>query len=334
MDLDSDRYRNLGRLLRSVPRVLLNQWILLVLALFVMGFSIASPRFLSLANLRNIASFLTEPLLLAVGQTFVIISGGIDLSVGAILALAGIVGSMTMKIVMATTGLQGLSIALGMAAGLLVGLACGAANGMLIAKLRVPPFVVTLGMLGIARGFAYLLTSGTSVTGLPRALGPLGNQVYFGYVPLPFLVAVVLTLAAAFVLRSTRLGRHTYAIGGNPRAALRAGIPTQATLVSVYSVSGVFAGAAGVLLLARFATGSPIAGQQSELDAIAAAVIGGASLFGGIGTIFGSVVGASLVSVLLVGLVISNVPPYWQLVATGAILIIAVFIDQVRHRRR
>lgn len=331
---DGQNRTGLRRFLEAVARAALKQWIVLILLAFLIFFSASAPGFFSLRNIKNIASYSTEPLALAVGETFVIISGGIDLSVGSVLALSGIIAALTMKSVLAATGAQYVSITLGVLAGLLTGIACGFINGIIIARLKVPPFVVTLGMLGIARGLTFLLTAGASVTGLPEQLAPLGNATLFGYFPLTFAIAVGLTLVAAFVLSRTKLGQHVYAIGGNPRASLRAGIPIARHLVTIYVISGFFAASAGVLLLARFTAGSPIAGQQSELDAIAAAVIGGASLFGGVGSILGSVVGAFIIGVLLIGLVISNVPPYWQLVATGTILIIAVFIDQMRNRAK
>ena len=189
-------------------------------------------------------------------------------------------------------------------------------------------------MLGIARGSTYLLTAGHSIVNLPHQLGELGNAEIYGFIPIAVLVGIVLVLVFHFVLSETRVGRYTYAIGDNRTAAVRAGIPINKYIVLIYTMSGLAAACAGLLILSRFSTGSPIAGMNDELDSIAAVVIGGTSLYGGIGNITGSVVGAFIVGVLLVGLIILGVDPYWQMVAVGGILIMAVFIDQIRFRGR
>jgi ribose transport system permease protein len=323
------RVVKLGKIL---VRAVFAHWIVLILLALVFFFSVLCPGFLSDRSARNLAAFTTEPLILAIGQTFVIVSGGIDLSVGAVLALSGVAAALAMKIpFLVALHNPVLTISAGMLGGLLTGTCCGLVNGLIIARLRIPPFVVTLGMLGIARGLTFILSSGASIVGLPSQLGAVGNQVVAGFVPMPFVVAIAIACVASFVLFHTRFGRHTFAIGGNRRVALRAGIGVARHTIITYCLSGFLAAVAGIFLLARFSTASPIAGQQSELNAITAAVIGGASLFGGSGTILGSVIGAFIIGVLLIGLVMSNVPPYWQLIATGSILIIAVFIDQARH---
>jgi ribose transport system permease protein len=309
------------------------QWILLILIAFFAFFSLAAPGFFSVLGVTNIAVYTAEPLLLALGETFVIISGGIDLSVGALLGFTGVVSALLMKALWLSTHNVTLSILISAVAGLGVGTALGAINGLLIAKLKVPPFVVTLGMLGIARGCTFILTAGHSIIGLPEVLGIVGNYYIFGFLPISALITVMLVLLAYFILAKTRLGRYTYSIGGSRQASIRSGVPVDGYTIRIYALSGFMAAWAGILILARFSTGSPLAGQNSELNSIAAAVIGGTSLMGGIGTIPGTVVGALIVGVLLVGLVIMNVQPYWQMVSVGGILILAVFIDNIRYRR-
>lgn len=310
-----------------------NQWIVLILLAFVVFFSFTAQGFFSLLGLRNIAVYVSEPMLLAVAECFVIISGGIDLSVGAILGFTGVAGALIMRALWSSTQNMPLSILASVIAGLAIGTGLGIINGLIIAKLRVAPFVVTLGMLGIARGVTFILTSGQAIIGLPDALGTVGNYIIGGVLPVTTASVIVLVIIAYFVLGRTRIGRYAYAIGGNRAAAVRSGVPVDRYLIVIYGISGFLAGWAGFMILARFATGSPLAGQNSELNAIAAAVIGGTSLLGGIGTIGGTVVGALIIVVILVGLVIMNVQPYWQMVAVGCILILAVFLDNLRYGR-
>jgi ribose transport system permease protein len=309
------------------------QWILLILIAFIAFFSLAAPGFFSVLGLTNIAVYSCEPLLLALGETFVIISGGIDLSVGALLGFTGVASALVMKGLWLGTHDVTLSILISVVIGLGIGTALGAINGLLIAKLKVPPFVVTLGMLGIARGFTFILTSGHSIIGLPEVLGLVGNYYFFGFLPVSAVITIILVILGYFILAKTRLGRYTYSIGGSRQASVRSGVPVDSYTVRIYALSGFMAAWAGILILARFSTGSPLSGQNSELNSIAAAVIGGTSLMGGIGTIPGTVVGALIVGVLLVGLVIMDVQPYWQMVSVGGILILAVFIDNIRYQR-
>ena len=320
--------------LPRAARRLTRQWILLILIAFIAFFSVAARGFLSVVGITNIAVYSSEPLLLALGQTLVIISGGIDLSVGAVLGFSGIIAALVMKASLAAIPSIPLSVALSVLAGLAAGTLLGAINGTIIAKMKVPSFVVTLGMLGIARGSTYILTAGHAVIGLPAQLSEIGNHRLFGVVPVPVIITVLLILIFHFLLAKTRLGRYTYAIGGSREAAVRAGVPVDRYTITIYTLCGFTAAWAGVLILARFGTGSPIAGLNRELDSIAAVVIGGASLFGGVGTIGGTVIGSLIIGVLLVGLVILNVQPYWQMVSVGFILILAVFIDTLRYRRR
>jgi ribose transport system permease protein len=308
-------------------------WIFGVLVAIVIAFSIASPNFFTQANWLNTSSTATEVLLLALGQTFVIVSGGIDLSVGAILGLSGMVGAWVMAHFFATGGTPGgVVTAIGFAVAIVVGAVVGLVNGTLISRYAIPPFVVTLGTLGICTGLANLISNGQEISTLPVLVGNIGNANIAGWIPVPVLVAAVITVVAGVLLAKTRFGTYTYTIGDNRQAAVRSGINDTRHLTKVYALSGLLAGVAGVTVMTRLGAASPTSGSNDELNAIAAVVIGGASLFGGRGTILGSVIGTCIISVLLTGLIIVNVPPFWQLVAVGVVLIAAVYIDQLGSR--
>ncbi len=309
-------------------------WIFGVLVLIVVVFSIASSAFLTKANWLNTSSTATEVMLLAVGETFVIVSGGIDLSVGATLGLSGMAGGWVMAHFFASGHPGGLVTAIGFIVAIGVGALVGVVNGVLIARYDIPSFVVTLGTLGIGTGLADLIYNGQEITQIPPAIGNIGNTNLGGWIPIPVLVTVVITVGAGIVLAKTRFGTFTYTIGDNREAAVRAGVDDRRHLLKVYVLSGVLAGVAGVTVMTRLAAASPTSGANDELNAIAAVVIGGASLFGGRGTIGGSAIGTLIISVLLTGLIIVNVPPFWQLVAVGIVLIAAVYIDQVGVQRR
>jgi len=316
-------------------RLVRDGWIFAVLVAIVIAFSIASPNFLTQANWLNTSSTATEVLLLAVGQTFVIVSGGIDLSVGAILGLSGMAGGWVMAHFFGSGGTPGgIVTAVGFIVALAVGAVAGAINGVLIARYDIPAFVVTLGTLGVGTGLADLISNGQEISTLPALIGNIGNTNIGGWVPVPVLVAAVITVAAAVLLAKTRFGTYTYTIGDNRQAAVRAGIADRRHLMKVYLLSGLLAGVAGIIVMTRLGAASPTSGSNDELNAIAAVVIGGASLFGGRGTILGSVIGTCIISVLLTGLIIVNVPPFWQLVAVGVVLIAAVYIDQLGPGRR
>jgi ribose transport system permease protein len=308
-------------------------WIGGVLLALVIGFSVDSPYFLTRANWLNTSSTGIEVLLLAVGETFVICSGGIDLSVGAVLGLTGTAGAWVM-----THGVPGASgaavgaVALGFAAAIVLGAAFGLVNGFLVAWAGIPPFVVTLGTLGIATGFSYLLNNGQEISAIGSVV-TFGNTNLGGWVPVPVLITAVIAAWCGLLLAKTRFGAYTLSIGDNREAVIRAGINDRRYLLEIYALSGLLAGVAGVLVMARLGAGSPDSGATDNLNAIAAVVIGGASLFGGRGTIIGSVIGTGIISVLLTGLILVNVPPFWQEVVVGVVLIAAVYIDQLRNRK-
>jgi ribose transport system permease protein len=293
----------------------------------VIAFSILEgTAFLSGENFLNIAVDASELLLLAVGVTFVIITAGIDLSVGSILVLSSVIAAQTMVALSGTQQQvqnftypnQAVGIPVGIAAGLLVGVVCGLINGLLVTKLRLTPFIATLGTLGIFLGTAQILSGGTNVPYVPPAIQTqIGSRQLLG----------ILILA----LHRTQFGRYTYAIGSNAEAARRVGIDVDRHLLKVYTLSGFLAGLAGIIDVARFSTASVGAHTLDNLAAISAAVIGGTSLFGGIGSIVGSVVGTFIPAVLRNGFVIHGVQPFWQEVAIGVVLILAVVIDQRRR---
>jgi ribose transport system permease protein len=262
-------------------------------------------------NAQSIAVFTVAPLLLALGETFVIIAGGIDLSVGFIMGLSAVVAAQGANIAAAMLPTFPAMLA-GIAAGLLVSLVPGAVNGWLISRLKVPPFIGTLGMYGVARGVAFLLASGTTVPVDNSDFAALGNGRVLGF-PIVVIITVLFVLLMSYLLGQTRFGQHTYAVGASEQAALRAGL-------------------GGVLYTARFTAGAAQAGEPLLLDSIAAVVIGGASLFGGSGTVLGTVAGALVIAVIQYGLVFIDVEPFWQFVAVGVVIIISVLVDQTQRR--
>jgi ribose transport system permease protein len=277
-------------------------------------------------NIQSIAVFAVAPLLLATGQTFVIISGGIDLSMGFIMGLAAVVAAHVIN--WATPGMGfGLAVVFGTLVAVAVAAIPGLVNGALVAFLKVPPFIGTLGMFGVARGVAFLLAGGTTVPVKNEVFAALGNGKAFG-VPYIIMVTAVFVVVMHYILSQTKFGQHNYAIGANAQAARRAGID----ILRLYVLSGMCAGLAGVLYAARFTAGAAQAGEPLLLDSVAAVVIGGASLFGGSGTILGTVAGALVIAVIQYGLVFINVAPFWQFISVGVVIIISVLIDQAQRR--
>jgi ribose transport system permease protein len=287
--------------------------------------SFASPAFLSLDNLFNIVSQTAVTAVIAIGMTFVIITAGIDLSVGSNAALSGVLG--VMMIVYA-----GVSWPLAILGGTLIGGVVGLINGLLINTARLSPFITTLGMMGVARGLVSIVTNSVGVYGTPDNFQLLGEGNIDG-IPIPLIVVVVLAIAAHFVLSRTRLGRYTYAIGSNSEAARLSGIPIKKYLIGIYLLQGVLAGFAGMIASSRVNSGQPNFGDGLELDVIAAAVIGGASLMGGQGTILGTLIGAFLISIIRNGAVLLNVNVYYQNVIIGIVIWLAVFWDQFRRKK-
>jgi ribose transport system permease protein len=281
-------------------------------------------------NWQSVAVFAVAPLLIAVGQTYVIISGGIDLSAGFIMGLAAVVAAHATN----AAGVYlppGLAMLVGIALAVAAAAVPGAINGLLISRLKIPPFIGTLGMFGVARGSAFLLAGGTTVPVSNSAFAELGNGRVFG-VPYLVIVTAVFLLVMHYILSQTRFGQHNYAIGANAQAARRAGINIKNHVLRLYILSAMCAGLGGALYAARFTAGAAQAGEPLLLDSVAAVVIGGASLFGGSGSIIGTVAGALVIAVIQYGLVFIDVEPFWQFIAVGVVIIISVLIDQAQRR--
>lgn len=284
----------------------------------------ATPYFATLSNLVNVLEQSVIIGIIAVGMTFVIITGGIDLSVGSIVALAGIAFGLAFR----ATG----SIAVAVGAGLGAGLACGLLNGALVTLGRLPPFIATLGMMSVARGVALMLSDGRPVSGFPESFRAVATGGVLG-VPAPVILMAAIYALAHFTLVRTTLGRYTYAIGGNEEATLLSGIDVRMYKTIVYGISGLLSAVTALLLVARLNSAQPIAGIMYELDAIAAVVIGGASLMGGSGSVLGTLVGALIMAVLRNGLNLLGVSSYVQQVAIGAVIVVAVLVDMMLRRR-
>jgi ribose transport system permease protein len=313
-------------------------WIALVLVALIIVFSVLAPHaFPTLYNFQLLLIETAVLLVLSVGMTFVIITSGIDLSVGSVLIFAGMVGGKTMEALSGgnAAGAGWGVILVGLLVAVLAGTLWGLVNGFLIAVAGIPPLIVTLGTMGAALGASLLINNGSDVRTVPVILNKqLGYGTSLGVVPNLVLIAVVLTLIGAWLLHTTKFGRYTFAIGSNAEGARRAGIGVTAHLMKVYTLTGVLAGLAGFLSLAYY-NSTTITGHTSDnLNAIAATVMGGTSLFGGVGSVLGTVIGVFIPAVLKKGFNITGVPDFWQMIAVGAVLIAAVWFDQRRRRQR
>lgn len=301
--------------------------LLLLFCVMVLAFSLANPRFFSVRAMANILQDFSPVVLMAIGQTFVIASRGIDLSVGSVLGLAGV----SMALVIRAANEAGidpwLAIALGLLTAVGVGVVVGLINGFLITYCRLVPFVATLATMGAAAGMSLVLTGGTQIAGAPKEVILLGNATYFGALTVPVIaVFVIIAVSWAFMSRA-RFGRWTYAIGSNPFAARGAGINVERHLIRLYLLSGVLAALAGAFVYFRLGSGSPLSGRGGELNAIAATVIGGVSLLGGTGKLSGVVVGALITTAVLSGLILIGVQPNWQQIVVAALIALAVGIQ-------
>ena len=294
-----------------------------LIVLFV-GLAIASPHFLTQTNLSSVVRQTAVINIMSLGMTIIIIAGGIDLSVGAILAMAGVLGTMAME--------AGLPIPAGIAIGIVAGLFWGSVNGLLTTRLRINPFIVTLGTLGIIRGLTLIITNGLPVHRVPEAFSFFGEGNLFG-VPFVLWVLVVCALLTHVILEHTRLGRYAFAIGSNPDAAVYAGVPVGFDTTAVYALGGMLTGLAGMIEASRLMTGQPAAGNGYELQAIAAVVIGGGSLHGGEGSVIGTLIGAFIMGLLSNGSDLLGVSPYLQQAIIGAVIILAVSVDELRKRK-
>jgi len=296
--------------------------VLIALVLLVVIISLLNPSFLKIDNIMNLLRQTSINVILAIGMTYVILSRGIDLSVGSILAFSGII---TASFVGVESGNMFLGITLGIGAGVLLGLI----NGLVIAKFKVTPFIATLGMMAIARGLTFIYSDGQPISNLDNSFLFIGAGQIMG-IPVPVWITILIFIIFSILLYKTTFGRHVYAVGGSETAAKVSGIKVDRTLIYVYSIMGLLAGIAGVILTSRVSSGLPQAGTAYELDAIAAVVIGGTSLMGGRGRLWGTLVGAVIIGVLNNGLDLLGVSSYWQQVVKGSIIILAVMLDRKR----
>ena len=295
------------------------------LILVAIALAIASPYFLTSNNLFNIGVQVSVVAIIAVGETLVILTAGIDLSVGSVAGLGGILGTMAIAN-------AGFPIVPGIIIGILVGGAVGVVNGVLVTQMKLPPFIATLGMLGVARGLTFIVGGENAVYGLPSNFRLVGEG-QIGPIPMPILYLAVIAVAGYLILSRTKLGRYAYAIGSNKEAARLSGISLNRYLIGVYIIAGALAGFGGMIAASLVHSGQPNYGVGLELNVIAACVIGGASLFGGVGTIGGTLIGAFLMAVITNGAVLLNITQYYQQVIIGVIIWLAVWWDQVRRRR-
>lgn len=296
----------------------------LTLILLFAGLSLATPHFLTVVNLAAVIRQTAVINIMALGMTMIIVAGGIDLSVGSIMALGGLLGAMTVA--------HGQPILLGLAVGLLTGVACGMLNGLLVTKLKINPFIVTLGTLGIYRGLCLIISGGLPIQNMPKDFAFLGEGAILH---IPFVLYVLFACAAGVhvLLEHTRMGRYAFAIGSNAEAAFYAGIPVSFHVTAIYAAGGLLTGLAGMVETSRLMTGQPTAGQGYELQAIAAVVIGGGSLRGGEGSVIGTLIGAYIMGLLSNGSDLLGISPYLQQAIIGAVIILAVVLDELRKRK-
>jgi len=287
--------------------------------------SVLSPYFLTLENLSSVARQTAVINIIAIGMTLVVISGGIDLSVGSVLAFAGMCGTLLMA--------EGVGIIPSTILGTLSGGTWGFINGLVVTRLKVPPFIATLGSMGMARGLTLLMTNGIPVTAVPKDFGRLGDGNLFAIVPIPVVLLLGTGLVMSYVLHYTRLGRYAYAMGGNAEASYLSGINLTACTLVIYSILGGLTGLAGMIEASRLVTGQPTAGEGYELRVIAAVVIGGGSLSGGAGTVLGTSIGAFIMSLLNNGCNLLGISPFVQQILIGGIIVLAVASDELRRRK-
>lgn len=285
--------------------------------------SVISPRFLNISNIMNVLTQVSVNAIIATGMTFVILTGGIDLSVGSTIAITGAVAASLMK----TTN----NVFLSVVTALIIGAIIGAINGIVISKGKIQAFIVTLATMTIFRGVTYVYTDGTPISGLGMSFMELGNKRVAG-IPFPVIFTLIIFLIAGYIINQTRYGRYIYALGGNEDCARLSGINTDKVKAMVYVISGIAASLSGIIVTSRIGSASPNAGSGYELDAIAAVVLGGTSLAGGEGKISGTLIGAMIIGVLNNGLNLMNVSPFYQLIVKGIVILFAVLVDKKNNK--
>jgi ribose transport system permease protein len=317
-------------ILERRSRVRLDQFIILAATIVLFAvFAVTAKNFFTVRSVLSLALQTSTTSIIGIGVTFTIITGGIDLSIGSVVALTG-----TLAVMAANAGVP---IGLSMLIGLLTGVACGAANGMLITRLKLPPFIATLGMMDVARGVALTITNANAKPA-PEAFGALGNDAVFRTGPkfpgisYPFIIMVGVAIVCHFILKRMRIGRYTYAVGSNEEAARLSGVKVKSVKMIAYIFSGLLAALTGIILASRMVTSQPNSASGYELNAIASAVIGGTSLMGGVGTIAGTVVGSFIIGILTVGLTMQGANYFMQQIVIGVVVILAVYFDQIRRK--
>ena len=311
------------------------------LILLIIFFSVTNEYFFTTNNIMTVGLQTSTIALIGIGATCVILTGGIDLSTGSVVALSGVAAAMIVN--------AGVYVPLGMVLGVLVGGICGLINGILVTRMKLPPFIATLGMMMVARGLALYVTNAAPVSGMPESFANLGNgalfkiveeganglpKVVFPGIPYPVIIMIFITILFTFALSKLKVGRYLYAIGSNEEAARLSGIKTNLVKVYAYVASGLLSGLTGVILASRLVTAQPNGGVSYELDAIASAVVGGTSLMGGVGTIPGTLIGSFIIGVLRNGLNMNGVSSFVQMIVIGLVIIVAVSLDQLRQSKK
>lgn len=329
----SDKYKDLLRKMAALAGLIL----------LVIFFSVTNDYFFTSNNIMTVGLQTSTIALIGIGATCVILTGGIDLSTGSVVALSGVAAAMIVN--------AGVPVPLGMVLGILVGGICGLVNGILVTQMKLPPFIATLGMMMVARGLALYVTNAAPVSGMPESFAALGNgalfkiveegpnglpKVVFAGIPYPVIIMIFITVLFTFTFALTKLkvGRYIYAIGSNEEAARLSGIKTNVVKIYAYVASGLLSGLTGVILASRLVTAQPNGGVAYELDAIASAVVGGTSLMGGVGTIPGTLIGSFIIGVLRNGLNMNGVSSFVQMIVIGLVIIVAVSLDQLRQSKK
>ncbi|MDP0026257.1 ABC transporter permease [Glaesserella parasuis] len=327
----SDKYKDLLRKMAALAGLIL----------LVIFFSVTNDYFFTSNNIMTVGLQTSTIALIGIGATCVILTGGIDLSTGSVVALSGVAAAMIVN--------AGVPVPIGMVLGILVGGACGLTNGILVTQMKLPPFIATLGMMMVARGLALYVTNAAPVSGMPESFAVLGNgalfkiveegpnglpKVVFAGIPYPVIIMLFITVLFTFALTKLKVGRYIYAIGSNEEAARLSGIKTNVVKIYAYVASGLLSGLTGVILASRLVTAQPNGGVAYELDAIASAVVGGTSLMGGVGTIPGTLIGSFIIGVLRNGLNMNGVSSFVQMIVIGLVIIVAVSLDQLRQSKK
>lgn len=327
----SDKYKDILRKMAALAGLIL----------LVIFFSVTNEYFFTSNNIMTVGLQTSTIALIGIGATCVILTGGIDLSTGSVVALSGVAAAMLVN--------AGVPVPIGMVLGVLVGGLCGLVNGVLVTKMRLPPFIATLGMMMVARGIALYVTNAAPVSGMPESFAALGNgalfkiveegpnglpKVVFAGIPYPVIIMIFITILFTFALTKLKVGRYIYAIGSNEEAARLSGIKTSVVKIYAYVASGLLSGLAGIILASRLVTAQPNGGVAFELDAIASAVVGGTSLMGGVGTIPGTLIGSFIIGVLRNGLNMNGVSSFVQMIVIGLVIIVAVSLDQLRQSKK